>query len=105
LVLCLWGTGSELGQASSDGSITSGHQPAAGAAHFVLGHSDAVASNAGVGIHGEAMIADTAHFGAEVAYAHFTGSALGQTLPALQRLEDFEGLGFGIDQFHSISFL
>ena len=105
MVLCLWGTGSGSDQSSSDGTITCGYQPAAGAAQLVLGHSDTIAGLASVGIHSEAMLADPAHFGAEVAYAHFTGPALGESLTTLQRLEDSEGLGFGIDQFHSISFL
>ena len=81
--MCPWRTGSELGQASSDGFITSGYQSTAGSSQLVLCESDAIAGNTAVGIHSEAMIADPAHFGTEIAYTHFAGSALGQALTAL----------------------
>jgi hypothetical protein len=103
--MCPWGTGSELDQTSGDGSVTSSDESAAGFADLVLSHRYTVASFASVGIHAKAMITDAADFGAEVAHAHFAGLAFGQALTALQCLEDPVRLGFGIDQFHSISFL
>jgi hypothetical protein len=103
--MCLWRTGSELDQASSDGSVTSGDESATGFANLILSHRYTVASSASVGIHAEAMVADTADFGTEIAYTHFTGTAFSQTLATLQGLEYSVRLGFGIDQFHRISFL
>jgi hypothetical protein len=103
--MCLWGTGSELDQTSGDGSVTSGDESTAGFADLILSHRYTVASSASVGVHAKAMIADTADFGTEVSYTHFTGFAFGQALAALQGLEYSVRLGFGIDQFHSISFL
>ena len=76
------------------------HHLAAGLAELILGHSHAVASGAAVGVNSEAMLADAAHFGAEVAHSHFFGFALGQGLTRLQGGENTESLGFGIDKFH-----
>ena len=102
--VCPWRTGSELDQTSSDSSVTGSDEPAAGSTDLVLSHGHTIAGFASVGVHTESMITDPADFGAEVAHAHFAGTALSQRLTALQRFEDLEGLGFGIDQFHSVSF-
>jgi hypothetical protein len=95
--MCLWRTGSDLNQTSSDGSVTSGDESAAGFADLVFSHRYTVASSASVGINAKAMITDTAYFGSEIAHAHLAGFAFGQALAALQGLEHPVRLGFGID--------
>ena len=100
--MCPWRTDSDLGQASSDGTITSGHQSTAGLAQLVLGDLHAIARSAAVGIHGKSVITDPAYFGTEVAHAHFASLALGQRLTFLQGLEHTIRLGFGVDHLHSI---
>jgi len=78
---------------------------AAGLAQDVLGNGHAVACGACVGVHSEAMLADAADFCAQVANAHFLGFGGGQCLTVFQCGKNFVRLGFGIDEFHSNTFL
>ena len=78
---------------------------AAGFAQDVLGHAHTIASTALVGVHSEAMVADAMDLGVEVADAHFLGLAGCECFARLESTENTEGLGFRIDQFHSITFL
>ena len=77
----------------------------AGLAQHILSHTHTVACGTLVGVHSKAMLADAMDFGIEVADTHFLGLAGSQCLASLQSLENTERLGFGIDKFHSITFL
>lgn len=94
-----------INQTQGQGFVTSSHELTAGFAHPILSHAHAVASHASVGIHSETALTDAADFGAEVAHAQFAGLAFGEFLTVLQVREHTEGLGFGIDVFHRITFL
>ena len=99
--LCDQSSDRSLDQAGSDGTVASGHELAAWATQHILSDLDAVAGGAAVGVHSKAMLADAAHFGTEIADAHFAGLAFGQCLTILEGRKNTESLGFGIDVFHA----
>lgn len=105
--MCLWGKGSvlDLGQTHGDGFVASSHDPTARLAQDVFGHLHTITSFTGIGVHREPVIADAIDFGAEVLDAHLGGLARGQRGARLQCFEHAESFGFGIDQFHYITFL
>ena len=78
---------------------------AAWLAQYVLSHTHTVTGCALVGVHSKAMVADAMDLGVEVADAHFLGLAGCECFAGLESTENAEGLGFRIDQFHSITFL
>lgn len=88
-----------VNQAHGQSTISRSHYTAAGTAQAVFGNHSAIAGLAGIAVHSESVLTDTAGFCGKIAHTKpLTSSSRSKTFALLQGGKYLVGLGFRIDE-------